>query len=411
MSDIDFSSIAEQILDIVKNLQIRISNIEKKSNKFLENKVFYDTITEIKKKLDNLEDKIFEISKIADKDFLENVRNLNNLKTKIEILETEYKNLIKDSDFLEIKSELLKLEKRLKKLEEYAKIDEILTEINNIKSVINQISSDLELIKLNYIDKDKYNEYFEKMKDVEKAISRISFELKQKITDIIKINDRLDKIENEFLPNIQASLERSLNELKTDIGKIKEKIQNSKILEMISEEDIKNIRELNSYKEAYKKILNLENRLNNIVSSLYSLEDEMRNSFREEYDKKVERIKAIENRIDTNEKLINNFRSSIDGLRKEITDLRDIMLYLTKENDKTNEKIKELENKIKLANIEELYDYIERLKLLEAEIENLKRELINRDNFDRERIKNIEYALKKLYDRQNEILENLKRRI
>ncbi|MEM5821324.1 MAG: hypothetical protein QXP34_03315, partial [Candidatus Aenigmatarchaeota archaeon] len=410
-SDIDFSSIAEQILDIVKNLQIRISNIEKKSNKFLENKVFYDTITEIKKKLDNLEDKIFEISKIADKDFLENVRNLNNLKTKIEILETEYKNLIKDSDFLEIKSELLKLEKRLKKLEEYAKIDEILTEINNIKSVINQISSDLELIKLNYIDKDKYNEYFEKMKDVEKAISRISFELKQKITDIIKINDRLDKIENEFLPNIQASLERSLNELKTDIGKIKEKIQNSKILEMISEEDIKNIRELNSYKEAYKKILNLENRLNNIVSSLYSLEDEMRNSFREEYDKKVERIKAIENRIDTNEKLINNFRSSIDGLRKEITDLRDIMLYLTKENDKTNEKIKELENKIKLANIEELYDYIERLKLLEAEIENLKRELINRDNFDRERIKNIEYALKKLYDRQNEILENLKRRI
>ncbi|MEM4571454.1 MAG: hypothetical protein QXY16_02015, partial [Nanopusillaceae archaeon] len=289
--------------------------------------------------------------------------------------------------------------------------DEILTEINNIKSVINQISSDLELIKLNYIDKDKYNEYFEKMKDIEKAISRISFELKQKITDIIKINDRLDKIENEFLPNIQASLERSLNELKTDIGKIKEKIQNSKILEMISEEDIKNIRELNSYKEAYKKILNLENRLNNIVSSLYSLEDEMRNSFREEYDKKVERIKAIENRIDTNEKLINNFRSSIDGLRKEITDLRDIMLYLTKENDKTNEKIKELENKIKLANIEELYDYIERLKLLEAEIENLKRELINRDNFDRERIKNIEYALKKLYDRQNEILENLKRRI
>ncbi|MEM1684686.1 MAG: hypothetical protein QXI77_00855 [Nanopusillaceae archaeon] len=411
MSDIDFSSIAEQILDIVKNLQIRISNIEKKSNKFLENKVFYDTINEIKRKLDNLEDKMFEISKIADKDFLENVRNLNNLKTKIEILETEYKNLIKDSDFLEIKSELLKLEKRLKKLEEYAKIDEILTEINNIKSVINQISSDLELIKLNYIDKDKYNEYFEKMKDIEKAISRISFELKQKITDIIKINDRLDKIENEFLPNIQASLERSLNELKTDIGKIKEKIQNSKILEMISEEDIKNIRELNSYKEAYKKILNLENRLNNIVSSLYSLEDEMRNSFREEYDKKVERIKAIENRIDTNEKLINNFRSSIDGLRKEITDLRDIMLYLTKENDKTNEKIKELENKIKLANIEELYDYIERLKLLEAEIENLKRELINRDNFDRERIKNIEYALKKLYDRQNEILENLKRRI
>ncbi|MEM4460507.1 MAG: hypothetical protein QXY70_00005, partial [Nanopusillaceae archaeon] len=241
MSDIDFSSIAEQILDIVKNLQIRISNIEKKSNKFLENKVFYDTINEIKRKLDNLEDKIFEISKIADKDFLENVRNLNNLKTKIEILETEYKNLIKDSDFLEIKSELLKLEKRLKKLEEYAKIDEILTEINNIKSVINQISSDLELIKLNYIDKDKYNEYFEKMKDIEKAISRISFELKQKITDIIKINDRLDKIENEFLPNIQASLERSLNELKTDIGKIKEKIQNSKILEMISEEDIKNI--------------------------------------------------------------------------------------------------------------------------------------------------------------------------
>ncbi|MEM4588262.1 MAG: hypothetical protein QXW13_01960, partial [Nanopusillaceae archaeon] len=249
MNDIDFSSVAEQILDIIKNLQTKISNLEKKSSKFVENKVFYDSISEIKKRLDSIEDKIFEISKIADKDILENIKNLNNLKTKIEILETEYKNLIKDSDLLEIKSELLKLEKRLKKLEEYAKIDDILTEINNIKSSINQISSDLETIKLNYIDKEKYNEYFEKIKNIEKEISKISLELKQKIADIIKINDRLDKIENESLPNIQGFLERVINDLKSDINKLKEKILNNKILETISEEDIQNIREIASYKE------------------------------------------------------------------------------------------------------------------------------------------------------------------
>lgn len=411
MNDIDFSSVAEQILDIIKNLQTKISNLEKKSSKFVENKVFYDSISEIKKRLDSIEDKIFEISKIADKDILENIKNLNNLKTKIEILETEYKNLIKDSDLLEIKSELLKLEKRLKKLEEYAKIDDILTEINNIKSSINQISSDLETIKLNYIDKEKYNEYFEKIKNIEKEISKISLELKQKIADIIKINDRLDKIENESLPNIQGFLERVINDLKSDINKLKEKILNNKILETISEEDIQNIREIASYKEIYKKTLNLENRLNNIVSSLYSLEEEIRNSFREEYDRKVERIKAIENRIESVEKLMNNLKNIIENLRKEIRDIHDIMLYLTKESDKINEKIKEIENKIKLANIEELYDYIERLKLLETDVENLKREIINRDSFDRERIKNIEYALKKLYERQNEILENLKKRI
>ncbi|MEM1805053.1 MAG: hypothetical protein QXR54_01125 [Nanopusillaceae archaeon] len=411
MNDIDFSSVAEQILDIIKNLQTKISNLEKKSSKFVENKVFYDSISEIKKRLDSIEDKIFEISKITDKDILENIKNLNNLKTKIEILETEYKNLIKDSDLLEIKSELLKLEKRLKKLEEYAKIDDILTEINNIKSSINQISSDLETIKLNYIDKEKYNEYFEKIKNIEKEISKISLELKQKIADIIKINDRLDKIENESLPNIQGFLERVINDLKSDINKLKEKILNNKILETISEEDIQNIREIASYKEIYKKTLNLENRLNNIVSSLYSLEEEIRNSFREEYDRKVERIKAIENRIESVEKLMNNLKNIIENLRKEIRDIHDIMLYLTKESDKINEKIKEIENKIKLANIEELYDYIERLKLLETDVENLKREIINRDSFDRERIKNIEYALKKLYERQNEILENLKKRI
>lgn len=411
MNDIDFSSVAEQILDIIKNLQTKISNLEKRSSKFVENKVFYDSISEIKKRLDSIEDKIFEISKITDKDILENIKNLNNLKTKIEILETEYKNLIKDSDLLEIKSELLKLEKRLKKLEEYAKIDDILTEINNIKSSINQISSDLETIKLNYIDKEKYNEYFEKIKNIEKEISKISLELKQKIADIIKINDRLDKIENESLPNIQGFLERVINDLKSDINKLKEKILNNKILETISEEDIQNIREIASYKEIYKKTLNLENRLNNIVSSLYSLEEEIRNSFREEYDRKVERIKAIENRIESVEKLMNNLKNIIENLRKEIRDIHDIMLYLTKESDKINEKIKEIENKIKLANIEELYDYIERLKLLETDVENLKREIINRDSFDRERIKNIEYALKKLYERQNEILENLKKRI
>lgn len=411
MNDIDFSSVAEQILDIIKNLQTKISNLEKKSSKFVENKVFYDSISEIKKRLDSIEDKIFEISKIADKDILENIKNLNNLKTKIEILETEYKNLIKDSDLLEIKSELLKLEKRLKKLEEYAKIDDMLTEINNIKSSINQISSDLETIKLNYIDKEKYNEYFEKIKNIEKEISKISLELKQKIADIIKINDRLDKIENESLPNIQGFLERVINDLKSDINKLKEKILNNKILETISEEDIQNIREIASYKEIYKKTLNLENRLNNIVSSLYTLEEEIRNSFREEYDRKIERIKAIENRIESVEKLMNNLKNIIENLRKEIRDIRDIMLYLTKESDKINEKIKEIENKIKLANIEELYDYIERLKLLETDVENLKREIINRDSFDRERIKNIEYALKKLYERQNEILENLKKRI
>ncbi|MEM1804614.1 MAG: hypothetical protein QXI77_01295 [Nanopusillaceae archaeon] len=411
MNDVDFSSIAEQILDIIKNLQTKISNLEKKSSKFVENKVFYDTISEIKKRLDNLEDNIFGISKIADKDILENIKNLNNLKTKIEILETEYKNLIKDSDLLEVKSELLKLEKRLKKLEEYAKIDDLLTEINNMKSYINQISSDLETIKLNYIDKEKYNEYFEKIKNIEKDISKISFELKQKMADIIKINDRLDKMENEFLPNIQGSLERALNDLKNDINKLKEKVLNNKLLEIINEEDIQNIREIASYKEIYKKTLNLENRLNNIVSSLYSLEEEIRNSYREEYNEKVERIKAIENRLESVEKLMNNFKNIIENLRKEIRDIHDIMLYLTKESDKINEKIKEIENKIKLANIEELYDYIERLKLLETDVENLKREIINRDSFDRERIKNIEYALKKLYERQNEILENLKKRI
>ncbi|MEM1782791.1 MAG: hypothetical protein QW483_02830, partial [Nanopusillaceae archaeon] len=307
MNDVDFSSIAEQILDIIKNLQTKISNLEKKSSKFVENKVFYDTISEIKKRLDNLEDNIFGISKIADKDILENIKNLNNLKTKIEILETEYKNLIKDSDLLEVKSELLKLEKRLKKLEEYAKIDDLLTEINNMKSYINQISSDLETIKLNYIDKEKYNEYFEKIKNIEKDISKISFELKQKMADIIKINDRLDKMENEFLPNIQGSLERALNDLKNDINKLKEKVLNNKLLEIINEEDIQNIREIASYKEIYKKTLNLENRLNNIVSSLYSLEEEIRNSYREEYNEKVERIKAIENRIESVEKLMNNF--------------------------------------------------------------------------------------------------------
>ncbi|MEM4757835.1 MAG: hypothetical protein QW184_01640 [Nanopusillaceae archaeon] len=411
MNDVDFSSIAEQILDIIKNLQTKISNLEKKSSKFVENKVFYDTISEIKKRLDNLEDNIFGISKIADKDILENIKNLNNLKTKIEILETEYKNLIKDSDLLEVKSELLKLEKRLKKLEEYAKIDDLLTEINNMKSYINQISSDLETIKLNYIDKEKYNEYFEKIKNIEKDISKISFELKQKMADIIKINDRLDKMENEFLPNIQGSLERALNDLKNDINKLKEKVLNNKLLEIINEEDIQNIREIASYKEIYKKTLNLENRLNNIVSSLYSLEEEIRNSYREEYNEKVERIKAIENRLESVEKLMNNLKNIIENLRKEIRDIHDIMLYLTKESDKINEKIKEIENKIKLANIEELYDYIERLKLLETDVENLKREIINRDSFDRERIKNIEYALKKLYERQNEILENLKKRI
>jgi len=406
----DFTLIVDELLNLVKNLQSKVYSLEKKSAKFVENKVFNDIIGEIKNRLNYIEEKIEEISKTIDKDTLDNIRNINNLKIKLEVLENEYKNLIKDSDLLEIKTELIKLEKRIKQLEEYGKIDEIVTEINNIKSTINALLNDVENMKLKYVDINDFEKLKKDLDSLNKAIGNVENKIKQLSLEVLNFKDKIEKIESERISNIEESLNKMFNEIKSDIENIKKNIAKVDVLNNLDKKDIEKIRNLRSYEELYSKIINVENRLNSVISSLYVLENEIKNLIDEGYGKYYSKIKSLEDQISSVEKSINTVKTILEDVRKEIKDVRDIIIYLGKENDKLNNKIKELENRLKILNIDEIYDTLERIKLLEMDIENIKRELSSRSE-EKERIRNIEYAIRKLYERQNEILESLKRRL
>jgi len=404
----DFTIIADELLGLVKSLQSRISTLEKKSTKFVDSRVFYDNIEEIKKRLSYLEEKIDRINNVFDKDLLNNIRDINNLKIKLEVLENEYKNLIKDSDLLEIKTELIKLEKRIKQLEEYEKIDDIVSEINNIKNTLNVLLSDVETLKLKSVEKDSFEKLVKDIESISKSIKGIEGKLKQLVSDVLGINDRIDRIETEKISNIEESMNKVFNEIRSEMENIKKSITKVNILNSLDEKDIEKIKNLKSYEELYNKIINLENRINSVISSLYVLENEIKNVISEGYGKYSGKIKSLEDQVSSVEKLVNTVRSIVEDVRKEIKDVRDIMVYLGKENDRINEKIRELESKLKILNIDELYDTLERIRLLEMDIENIKRELTSKSE-ERERIRNIEYALKKLYERQNEILKSLKK--
>jgi len=410
MNTEDFTIIVDELLNLVKNLQSRVYSLEKKSAKFVDGKVFNDSIGEIKNRLNYIEDKIEEISKIINKDTLDNIKNINNLKIKLEVLENEYKNLIKDSDLLEVKTELIKLEKRIKQLEEYGKIDEIVTEINNVKNTLNILLNDVENIKLKYLDRSDFEKFKKDLDSLSKSVSAIENKIKQLSLEVLNFGDKIEKIESEKISNIEEKLNKIFNEVKSDIENIKKNITKVNVLNSLDEKDIEKIRNLKSYEELYSKIINVENRLNSVVSSLYVLENEIKNLISEGYGKYSGKIKSLEDQISSVEKTINTVKSIVEDVRKEIKDVRDIIIYLGKENDKLNNKIKELENRLKILNIDEIYDTLERIRLLEMDIENIKRELSSRSE-EKERIKNIEYAIRKLYERQNEILESLKRRL
>jgi len=406
----DFSVIADEILNLVKNLQSRVSVLEKKSAKFVENKTFYDNLEEIKNRLSYIEEKIDKINSLIDKDTIDNIKDVNNLKIKLEVLENEYKSLIKDSDFLEIKTELMKLEKRVKQLEEYDKIDEIVSEINGIKNTLNSLSNDVETLKLKYVEKDNFEKLGKDVEALNKSIKEMENKLKQLVSDILNINERIDEIESDKISNIEEGVSKAFNELKSDVENIKKNISKVNVLNSLDEKDIERIRNLKSYEELYGKIINLENRVSSVISSLYVLENEIKNVINEGYGKYSDKIRSIEDHVSSVEKLANTVKAIVEDVKKEIEDVRDVMVYLGKENDKLNNKIRELENKLKILNIDELYDTLERIKLLEMDIENIKRELSSRSE-EKERIKNMEYALRKLYERQNEILESLKKRL
>ncbi|RIB35300.1 MAG: hypothetical protein BXU00_02100 [Candidatus Nanoclepta minutus] len=411
MDNVDFTSIAEELLNLVKNLQSRVSLLEKRSSKLVDSKSFYETIGDLKKRLDYLEEKIEKLNNLIDKDTINSIKNINSLKTKLEILENEYKNLIKDSDLLEVKTELVKIEKRLRSLEEYEKFDELVSEINNIKSSINVFSNEIETLKVKSIDRESLKEYASKIEYLENSLKERESKIKQILSEILNINDKLDKIETERIAVLEESINKSIYDLKTEIENIRKNIGNIDLLRNIDEDDIRRIRNLKSYEDLYSKIINLENRLNSVITSLYSIEEEIKNTLSEGYGKYSNRIKALEDRISSIEKLFNTIKSAADDIRKEIVDIRDIVVYLGKENDKLNNKIKEMEGRLKIINLDELYDTLERIKLLEMDVENIKRELSSKAGDERERIRNIEYAIKKLYERQNEILENIKRNL
>jgi len=295
-------------------------------------------------------------------------------------------------------------------LEEYEKIDEIVSEVNSVKNTLNILLNDVETLKLKYVEKDNFEKLGKDVETLNKSIREVENKLKQLVSDILNVNEKIDKIETEKISNIEESVNKAINELKSDVENIKKNIAKVNVLNSLDEKDIERIRNLRSYEELYGKIINLENRTSSVISSLYVLENEIKNIINEGYGKYSGKIKSLEDHVSSVEKLVNTVRAIVEDVRKEIEDVRDIMVYLGKENDKLNDKIRELENKLKILNLDELYDTLERVKLLEMDIENIKRELSSRSE-EKERIRNMEYALRKLYERQNEILESLKKKL
>ena len=354
---------------IIKEL---LNKRNEEENNFDEKERIAQKNAEIKRRYENeiydLKNQIKQLKENRDMDL--NV--IQELKENINILESDKQNLKSTKEKLMIKeNELKDMNKKIKDLKKKSEKDEEIIEKlkgegNKLRKANDNIKY-LEMEKENYIQQveEKENEIKnleENMREKEQNLEKLNSELEDKKTDIKSLQIKYDKMEKDYINQINNK-SQIMKELENNI----EAEKNEK------KKQIKLNQELNdNLTEANNKINNYENKIKE--QSRY-----MKNNNNEIEELKNE-ILNLKKKIETLEKakqdLIKEHGIEVDKLQKEIFNLKSVINKLKSElKSKDNNMLYLNEEKEKLEKIKE--DYITEIKEKESEIQNKTNQLNN----------------------------------
>ncbi|MGB9674728.1 MAG: hypothetical protein ACPLX8_01190 [Nanopusillaceae archaeon] len=362
----------EQMLVNIKKVNERFSEVNKRFLDYVEKTEFITEINRINEELKYLQDMLEKYKKYLNDDFYENVKSIQDIKLKIDVIENNIKNFVDYSYILELRSKINDLSNRLKELENKIENDLYkIYEIEKLQEDVRNISTEVNSILEDYVKKED----FQKIKEeVEKLSNTFSENINKIIDGLIKFDEyknEIEEVKEKYLGEIKEDI-NNLNRKVKDIEKrLLERIEKLEYLNEIDKSDIKNIKQLSNLQSLYEKYVNFENKLNGLYTFLSDLQNityELKNKILDiaELKGELEKIEKLENEI-------KEMKTTIEKLKYDILDFKDMAENLMEEYREINDRLRKIESIIDVTNLENIFTEVEKIKILENDIEKLKK--------------------------------------
>ena len=278
-------------------------------------------------------------------------------------------------------------------------IDEFFSYVKNFNNRILEIKRNLN----NFVSREEFNNQLKALKEelgnVEKTLNNYREILNEDLLDKVRyLNDlklKIDVLENNQKNFIDYSsivnVKSKINKLELDINSLSNKI--TKYEDVIN--GIKDLRnkiedltdKLNKIKDSYTnindfndlklKVDNLTNLLSKTIDNLSK--DLLQYNKISEMINEIDKIEEINEKYNKLEEGLNNIKEETRKIKAELYDSKDILESVLSDYENLMNRIKKIENFIDLANFEYIINEIEKIKIIENDIENIKRLLLSKN--------------------------------
>jgi len=370
--------IIDEFFSYVKNFNNRILEIKRNLNNFVSREEFNNQLKALKEELGNVEKTLNNYREILNEDLLNKVRYLNDLKLKVDVLENNQKNFVDYPAIVNVKSKINKLELDINSLSnKITKYEDVINGIKDLRNKIEDLTDKLNKIKDSYTNINDFNDLKLKVDNLTNLLSKTIDNLSKDLLQYNKISEMISEIKEKDLYNVNSKLEEIEKKYEEKYSEINNKISNMNYLLQLTNDDIKNIKQFRAYEELYNKYINFENRLN----SIYALFEELNNLVVDLRSKvnEIDKIEEINEKYNKLEEGLNNIKEETRKIKAELYDSKDILESVLSDYENLMNRIKKIENFIDLANFEYIINEIEKIKIIENDIENIKRLLLSKN--------------------------------
>jgi chromosome segregation ATPase len=378
--------LVDEFFSYVKNFNNKISEIKRSLNDFVNKEEFNNQLKALKEELENVEKILDNYKEILNEDLLDKIRYLNDLKLKVDVLENNQKNFVDYSAIVNIKSKINKLELDINSLSnKITKYEDVINSIKELRNIIENSIDRLNKIEDSYTNINDFNDLKTKVDNLTNLVSKTIDNLSKDLLQYNKISEMINEIKEKDLYNISSKLEEIEKKYEEKYSEINNKISNMNYLLQLTDDDVKNIKQFKAYEELYNKYINFENRLN----SIYALFEELNNlvvDLRSRINE-MDKIEEINEKYNKLEESLNDIKEEMRKIKTELYDSKDILESVLSDYENLMNKIKKIESFIDLSNFEYIINEIEKIKILENDIENIKRLLLSKNIKEEENYK------------------------
>jgi len=371
-------NIIDEFFSYVKNFNNRILEIKRNLNNFVSREEFNNQLKTFKEELENVEKILNNYKEILNEDLLDKVRYLNDLRLKVDVLENNQKNFVDYSAIVNVKSKINKLELDINSLSnKITKYEDVINSVKDLRNKLEDLTDKLSKIEDSYTNINDFNDLKLKVDNLTNLLSKTIDNLSKDLLQYNKISEMISEIKEKDLYNVNSKLEEIEKKYEEKYSEINNKISNMNYLLQLTNDDIKNIKQFKAYEELYNKYINFENRLN----SIYALFEELNNLVVDLRSKvnEMDKIEEINEKYNKLEEGLNNIKEEMRKIKAELYDSKDILESVLSDYENLMNKIKKIENFIDIANFEYIINEIEKIKIIENDIENIKRLLLSKN--------------------------------